>query len=46
VTAHLVESQEIKDWINNYVPTENPELNVPLKGNTSHILWRQMSGTV
>jgi hypothetical protein len=39
VTAHLVESQEIKDWINEYVPSEDPELKVQLKGNTSHILW-------
>ena len=39
VTAHLVESQEIKDWINDYVPSENPELNVKLEGDTSHILW-------
>jgi hypothetical protein len=39
VTAHLVESQEIKDWINEYVPSEDPELKVPLRGNTSHILW-------
>ncbi len=39
VTAHLVESQEIRDWINDYVPSEDPELNVQLKGDTRHILW-------
>jgi hypothetical protein len=39
VTAHLVESQETKDWINRYVPREEPELTVKLNGNTSNILW-------
>jgi hypothetical protein len=39
VTAHLAESQETKDWINGYTPTDEPELNVKLKANSSNILW-------
>jgi hypothetical protein len=39
VTAHLAENQETKDWINAYVPTDEPELNVKLNGDTSNILW-------
>ena len=39
VTAHLVESEEVKTWINEYVPSDEPELDVKLEGNTSHILW-------
>ena len=39
MTAHLVESEEIKDWINHYIPEDKPELDVELKGDTHHILW-------
>jgi hypothetical protein len=39
VTAHLVESQETKDWVNNYIPTDEPELTVKLNGSTSNIIW-------
>ena len=39
VTAHLVESQETKDWLNVYVPTDQPELTDKLKANSSNILW-------
>lgn len=39
VTAHLAESQEIKDWINNYVPTEEPKLNVTFQSSSRNILW-------
>lgn len=39
VTAHLVESQEIKDWINRYLPTDEPELNVRFESNSANILW-------
>ena len=40
VTAHLVNDQKIKDWINNdYVPSERPEVNVEFESNSVNILW-------
>jgi hypothetical protein len=39
VTAHLAESQDIKDWINSYVPTEEPNLNVTFQSSSRNILW-------
>jgi len=39
VTSHLAESQEIRDWINHYVPTEEPELNVTFQSSSKNILW-------
>lgn len=39
VTNHLAESQEIRDWINDYVPTEAPELNVTFQSSSKNILW-------
>jgi hypothetical protein len=39
VTAHLSENQEIKDWINRYVPTEEPQLNVTFESDSKNILW-------
>ena len=38
-TKHLLDSQEVKDWINNYTPTNAPQLNVQFKSDTSNILW-------
>jgi hypothetical protein len=38
-TSHLAESQEIRDWINAYVPTEEPELNVTFQSSSKNILW-------
>jgi hypothetical protein len=38
-TKHLLDSQEIKDWINNYTPTNTPQLNVQFKSDSSNILW-------
>ena len=39
VTSHLAKSQETKDWINNYVPTEWPEVNVSFESSSANILW-------
>jgi hypothetical protein len=38
---HLLKSQEIKDWINNYTPvgTPNPDLNLHFKSDWKHILF-------
>lgn len=36
---HLLESQAIKDWINDYQPTDKPRRDTRLEGNTAHILW-------
>jgi len=38
-TRHLLDSQEVVDWINNYTPTNKPELNVQFKSDSSNILW-------
>jgi hypothetical protein len=42
-TSHLLKSQQIRDWINNYRPSgdpvETPELNVTFDSDSSHILW-------
>jgi pimeloyl-ACP methyl ester carboxylesterase len=42
-TQHLVRSQQIKDWINNYRPTgqpiDTPSLDVQFDSDTSNILW-------
>jgi len=39
VTSHLAESQETKDWINQYVPSEAPQVNVAFQSSSSNILW-------
>lgn len=39
VTEHLSENQEIKDWINAYAPSEEPEINVEFSSSSSNILW-------
>jgi len=42
-TSHLLKSQQIKDWINNYQPgcgpVETPDLEVQFDADSSHILW-------
>jgi len=38
-TRHLAESQEIRDWINNYIPSEEPELTVKFESFSQNILW-------
>ncbi len=38
-TKHLAEDQEIRDWINNYIPEEEPQLTVEFKSSSKHILW-------
>lgn len=38
-TEHLAKTQEIRDWINNYIPSEEPELTVQFKASTTNILW-------
>ncbi|MCU0788361.1 MAG: hypothetical protein MUC91_09250 [Verrucomicrobia bacterium] len=42
-TKHLLESQPMKDWINNYRPAPEPivtpELDVQFNADSSHILW-------
>jgi hypothetical protein len=38
-TRHLAESQEIRDWINSYTPTEEPELTVKFESPSQNILW-------
>ncbi len=38
-TRHLAESQEIRDWINNYTQTEEPVLTAEFDSSSKHILW-------
>jgi hypothetical protein len=38
-TKHLAKSQEIRDWINDYVPSEQPRLTRTFKSSSRHILW-------
>jgi len=38
-TRQLVKSQAIMDWINNYTPTNTPQLNATFDSDSSHILW-------
>jgi len=39
MTSHLAESQEVRDWINSYVPSDEPKLNVTFQSNSTNILW-------
>jgi hypothetical protein len=43
VTSHLLKSQQIKDWINNYQPgcgdVEEPQLDVSFDSDSAHVLW-------
>jgi hypothetical protein len=38
-TEHLLASEEIVDWINNYTPTNRPRLDVKFDSNSKHILY-------
>ncbi|MDR3457895.1 MAG: alpha/beta hydrolase [Verrucomicrobiae bacterium] len=38
-TSHLVKNQAIKDWINNYTPTNTPQLDQTFDSDSSNILW-------
>lgn len=38
-TKHLAKSQEIRDWINSYTPTEEPELKVKFASPSDNIIW-------
>lgn len=39
ITKHLADSAEIRDWINRYVPVEEPELKVEFASPSTNILW-------
>jgi hypothetical protein len=39
VTAHLAQDQKIRDWINQYVPGEGPELRAVSDSPSDNILW-------
>ena len=39
VTGHLAEHKPVRDWINRYVPTEEPELTVSFDTSSRNILW-------
>lgn len=38
-TRHLAESQEMRDWINHYIPSEEPDLTVKFESLSQNILW-------
>jgi hypothetical protein len=38
-SAHLAEHKPVRDWINTYVPTEEPELTVSFDTSSRNILW-------
>jgi hypothetical protein len=38
-TRHLAESHEIRDWINSYIPSEEPELTADFESSSTNILW-------
>ncbi len=38
-TRHLLDSQEIIDWIYNYTPSEKPTLDTEFSSDSRHILW-------
>jgi hypothetical protein len=38
-TKHLAESEEIRDWINNYTPSEEPEIDREFGASSANILW-------
>lgn len=39
VSDHLLESEEIVEWIHAYKPSDKPRLDVEFESNSSHILW-------
>jgi len=38
-TSHLADNKAIRDWINNYVPSDEPELTVEFDTSSANILW-------
>jgi hypothetical protein len=38
-TEHLAKGKEMREWINNYVPTEKPVLNATFESSSTNILW-------
>jgi hypothetical protein len=38
-TRHLAESHDIRDWLNTYTPSDEPELNVTFESSSTNILW-------
>ncbi len=38
-TSHLASNKAIRDWINNYVPSDEPELTVEFDTSSANILW-------
>jgi hypothetical protein len=38
-TKHLAENQQVRDWVNNYHPTDAPEFNEHFAADTANILW-------
>lgn len=39
MTAHLAKDEKIRDWINAYVPTDEPELTAAFDSSSENILW-------
>ncbi len=39
VTAHLAGEKAIRDWLNAYTPTDEPELTLEFESSTTNILW-------
>lgn len=38
-TKHLAKEKEMRDWINNYLPSEKPVLDVSFESSSTNILW-------
>jgi len=38
-TKHLAGSREIRDWINNYLPADKPQIDVEFESPSDNILW-------
>jgi hypothetical protein len=38
-TSHLADNKAIRDWINNYKPSDEPELTVEFDTSSANILW-------
>lgn len=38
-TSHLAENRETIQWINRYVPSENPSMNTDFESSSANILW-------
>jgi hypothetical protein len=39
ITRHLAKSQDTRDWINKYVPSDEPQLTGEFSSSTTNILW-------